>query len=159
GSIETDHWYHVAVVADRAGGQLQMFLDGTQVASRALSTSPFVATTGPLRIGRDVENTPPFEGTVDDVRLWSVARTGAQIGAAKDAPLAGTETGLALDLRLDETAGAVAHDSSASAADGTVINSLGSVPGAIDGNIAHPGESDRYTFSLAQRTRLYFDAL
>ncbi|HMC71614.1 MAG TPA: hypothetical protein VKJ07_20820, partial [Mycobacteriales bacterium] len=29
----------------------------------------------------------------------------------------------------------------------------------IDGAIAHPGEMDRYTFTLAQRTRLYFDAL
>src|SRR5205814_1650527 len=29
----------------------------------------------------------------------------------------------------------------------------------VDGAIAHAGQVDRYTFSLAQRTRLYFDSL
>jgi len=40
-----------------------------------------------------------------------------------------------------------------------VVNSVGGVPGAIAGRIDHPGQVDRYTFSLAQRTRLYFDTL
>jgi len=160
GSVDTGRWYHAAVVADRAGGQLRMYLDGAQVASRALSATPFVATSGPLRVGRDAETSQqPFEGTVDDVRVWSVARTASQIAASKDAPLAGSETGLAVYLRLDETSGAVATDSGPSGTHGAVVNSVGGVPGAIAGRIDHPGQVDRYTFSLAQRTRLYFDTL
>src|SRR5439155_160937 len=87
GSVQPGQWYHVAVVADRAAAQLRMYLDGAAVAAHELA-DPFEQSTGPLVLaGVDTGGEGEiagFEGTLDEVRIWSVARTAAQIAAAKD---------------------------------------------------------------------------
>src|SRR3989454_5618686 len=160
-SVEPGRWYHAAGVADRAPAQLRMYLDGAEVAAALLSSGSFAASAGPLLLGSAVpeEGRVAFEGTLDEVRIWSIPRTAAQIAAAQDAPLTGTEAGLALELRLDETSGHTAFDNGPLAAHGTVVSPVDGAAGAVLGRIPYPGQVDPYTFTLAQRTRLYFDAL
>ena len=110
-SIAPGQWYHVAGVLDRSSSSgaalMKLYVNGVMVASTTLTGSA-VFNTAPLLIGRTQESWTtwaPFEGIVDDVRLWNVARTDAEILAAKDTPLTGNEAGLTLYLPLDQTTG------------------------------------------------------
>jgi hypothetical protein len=51
-----------------------------------------------------------FQGGIDEVRLWQVARTESQIRAAMDTTLTGAEAGLRGYWRLDEGHGEAARD-------------------------------------------------
>lgn len=64
-----------------------------------------------------------FPGTIDDLRLWGVARTQAQIRAAMFSDLAGTETGLAGYWKFSEGTGTVAADATANARHGSLVGS------------------------------------
>ena len=46
-----------------------------------------------------------FAGVVDEVRIWNVARTAAQIAAAKDTEITGTQAGLLGRWGLNEASG------------------------------------------------------
>lgn len=164
GSIRLGEWVHAAVVADRAAGALRMYLDGVEVASTTLAATPFVESTGGLRVGAaSGESYPRLVGAVDELRLWSVARSGSEIAAGRSGPLNGDEPGLALYLPFDEGAGtAVANSAAATSAatsGGALTHLLAGAEGAVVGAIARPGEVERFTFSLAERRQFYFDAL
>src|SRR5205823_11599742 len=48
---------------------------------------------------------PSFNGWMDEIRVWSVARSAAEIEAARGQAVAPTTPGLALYLRLEEGSG------------------------------------------------------
>jgi hypothetical protein len=61
-----------------------------------------------------------MNGMVDEVRVWNVVRSGAQILANYQHPLAGGEPGLVGYYRFDEGAGQVVVDSSSAGNDGVL---------------------------------------
>jgi len=89
GSIPVNQWAHVAVTWDGATGTLAFYLNGALLSSfPGLPALAFNA--GPLNIGRQEPNNCQcniFTGVLDEVRLWKVARTQAQILASLNAPL------------------------------------------------------------------------
>ncbi|HAW18598.1 MAG TPA: hypothetical protein DCX14_00300 [Flavobacteriales bacterium] len=78
--VTANQWTHVAFVLDSGTGYL--YLNGTQVGTGSL-TSVNTPTTGTdLRIGQRVSGgNIPFEGAIDEVRVWDYARTAAEISA------------------------------------------------------------------------------
>jgi hypothetical protein len=118
GPIADGRWHHVALVIDGAGGRL--FVDGRPVATQGWSGAPSAPTTTvPLSFGRYPGPARQFlRGTLDEVALWSVALTGAQIaslaaGASPAAVAAGSRIG---HWRLDEpTTALIAADSAGTA--------------------------------------------
>lgn len=71
-------WHHLAGTHD--GATMKMFLDGVLVASQPLVGPPgFLA--GPLKIGRGHPAGEVWKGSLDGVRIWSFARSAAQIAA------------------------------------------------------------------------------
>jgi hypothetical protein len=83
-----DGWHHLALT--RSAGQVTLYVDGVAVASAASTAD--VTSTGPFRIGGnrpeysgpDAAVLYPFQGRVDEVRVWDVARSASQIQAAMD---------------------------------------------------------------------------
>jgi len=73
-------WTHLAVVQDASANTLSLYLDGDLDATTALS-----GTDGtnfePLTFGARADGTFPFAGTIDEIRLWSVARTDSALTA------------------------------------------------------------------------------
>ena len=85
GSIEAGQWYHFAGVIDRDTGEIRAYLDGALVATSSVSQTDTVLHTGPLLIGKTLQNgVPSFEGRLDELRIWSTARTETQIQTDKE---------------------------------------------------------------------------
>ena len=97
-------WHHAALVADGAGTLL--YLDGAAVASLAGGVGPgshqqLVLAAAASGAGR----TERFAGRLDELRLWSVARSAAELQATMRVPVAGDAPGLLALWRMDEGAG------------------------------------------------------
>ncbi len=81
-SINT--WTHVAMTYD--GTTIRLYLNGTQVASAA-QTGTIATSTNPLRIGGNSTWGEYFQGTIDEVRVYNRALSGAEIVTDRDTPL------------------------------------------------------------------------
>ena len=100
-------WHHYAVV--KTASSTQLFVDGAVVASLGSGISNPAA--GEFRIGRQYGPYGEYwNGGIDEVRVWSSARSTNQIAQNMTNRLAGTEAGLAGYWRFDEGTGAVLHD-------------------------------------------------
>src|SRR5439155_215064 len=99
-------------VGHRDGGQAFICVDAVDRGGTGGLHPSFgaVSNANPLLIGRTLEAFGNFEGTIDEVRVWNVGRSQAQIVAAKDAELVGTEAGLMMYLKANEGTGAVLND-------------------------------------------------
>ncbi len=106
----SNRWYHVAAVF--TGTQKLIYVDGVLDASASYNL-PLVANNIPVVIGANGETTGRgFHGDIDTVRIWSSARTAADINANMLSDLRGSESSLLGDWRFNEGAGTVAIDSS-----------------------------------------------
>ncbi|GAB3574893.1 hypothetical protein GCM10027345_09440 [Hymenobacter daeguensis] len=112
-------WHHVAATFN--GTTRTLYLDGVAIGTDT-PTGHAVPTASNLRIG-STNNSEYFPGSIDEVRVWSVARTAAQINAAKGAGLPGSTAGLVAYYRLNEGSGLTAADATGTAANlGTLTN-------------------------------------
>lgn len=117
-SIPLNQWTHVAVTYSGAS-QIRMFINGSEVAVRRYTDISIVPAGGvidhaaaPLQLGDRPEEDRSFDGLLDEVRFWNVARTPAQIAAARDSRLAAGGTGLIGRWSFDEGTGAPANTGS-----------------------------------------------
>ena len=83
-AIALNAWTHLAATYD--GATLRLFVNGTQVASRAL-TGSIVSSTQPLRIGGNQVWGEYFAGLIDEVRVYNRALSAAEIQADMNAPV------------------------------------------------------------------------
>jgi len=90
GVINAGEWNHIAVVFD--GVQRRHYINGELVATHN-ETGALPASTADLRIGSDFSWVHTPAGTIDEVRLWNVARTQGQIRAGMSG-LSGAQPGL-----------------------------------------------------------------
>src|SRR6185503_14954851 len=69
-------WNHIAATFD--GSTLKVYRNGTLVGSKALSGS-LVNTNDPLKFGGNAVWSEWFKGSMDEVRVWNVARTQSEV--------------------------------------------------------------------------------
>ncbi len=102
-------WVHLAGV--HTGTAWRLYRNGELVAELEDTAGPGVGS-APWAIGSGGGGFSNFfGGGIDEVRLWQVARTQAQIQAAMNTTLTGNEPGLRGYWRLDEGSGILARDS------------------------------------------------
>ncbi|MDB4938431.1 MAG: hypothetical protein JWP87_5403 [Labilithrix sp.] len=122
--LPTGAWSHVA--ATKSGADFALLVDGKIMSTFKAASAMFARGTElSFRIGARMGNGGPdgyFDGTIDDVRLYTRARSAAEIASDMKTALVASSPGFA-DLlsywRFDEGAGATAHDDK-KAFDGTV---------------------------------------
>ncbi len=76
-------WHHVAVTYDGRGGAtaadgITVYIDGVPVALVRINHPAYVAMenlAAPLQIGREGPFWNQYNGALDEIRLWNVART------------------------------------------------------------------------------------
>jgi hypothetical protein len=119
-------WHHVAGTLGAVAGQ-RLYVDGVEEGSApAVIASAFGGDSG-FRLGYGYIGPNGvltyFAGTLDEVRVWSVERTAAEIAANRSTTVAVATAGLQGYWKLDETgAAAVAADATANGNMGTLTN-------------------------------------
>lgn len=101
---DADTWYHVAWVKEAT--EYRFYIDGELVHTHT-GIPVNVATNSSYNVGL---NDNHIEGFMDEVRIWSVARTQAEIQANMNLELTGSETGLDLYFNFNEGSGTSATD-------------------------------------------------
>ncbi len=93
GSVAADEWHHFAGVMDRDSGTMRAYLDGVLVNTGVVGTlDAALNADDPLLIGDTFETDSsftPFKGTIDELRIWNVARSESDIQHATRAHPAG----------------------------------------------------------------------
>lgn len=104
------NWVHVALTI--SGTTLSMYQDG-QLQNSVTITGTQGVPTGRMGIGATYVSSwiEYFGGLIDEVRVWNVARTQAQLQAAMATPLVGNESGLVGYWKFDSLSGTTAADS------------------------------------------------
>ena len=119
--IQPRTWMHVA--ATRAGASVALFINGEEAAPSVPSSGPWpsIESNNPstFYIGRaaNPDAVSPFRGEIDDVRVWTRARTAHEVHRGRRQRLSGLETGLASAFTM-----AVSGDSSTVGSDSAMVN-------------------------------------
>lgn len=116
-------WNHVASTFDN--GVMKIFVNGIAVAT---STAPFTSipsNVNEITIGEDptIVVSEYFNGMMDDVRIWTTARTASEISTNMNNCLIGNETGLKNYFKFFENSGTKILD--------IVTNSVGTMSGGM----------------------------
>ncbi len=101
--VDPNRWHHVAGVFHTGSRTVDLYLDGALVASGALAAVS-AGNTLPVQIGRSGPTSGKnFLGKLDDVRIWGVARSSAEIAAAYRSELTSAPAGLLANWRFDDS--------------------------------------------------------
>ena len=95
-------WHHWAAVYDAPTKMRRLYRDG-ELTDEGKANSNFTGS-GSIAIGH-LNNRFPFKGQLDELRIWSVARTAAEIRANHSRAVAADAAGLETYLRFDEAQG------------------------------------------------------
>ena len=88
-------WHHVAAVYDPlATTKVTLYLDGVVEATGNFTVSVNTSSTGNIQLGRRVDGINHFNGSMQDVRVWNVARTASQIANNRNNNLCNSSSNL-----------------------------------------------------------------
>jgi len=122
-TIVTDgNWHHVALVVDRATGNINVtaYLDGSPDGHSSVSNTGSTDKSRALRIGAAAKSHFFKKGQIAEVRIWNTVRSETEIRTHMNCRLTGKEHGLVGYWRLDEGTGTIAHDLTDNNNDGTI---------------------------------------
>jgi hypothetical protein len=126
-NLTLNTWTHVAASWVASSSQIQVYFDGVL----QTGVNGGIASNGSvneLSIGASPGGTQFFNGSVDELRIWSEARSTCEIQANFDSELAGTETNLSVYYNFNQgiadgsNAGVTTLPELVSANNGTLIN-------------------------------------
>jgi hypothetical protein len=129
-ALPLNTWTHLAFTYDGTSGSI--FINGNPVISASMPAPPSATRTSNF-IGRSNFGDTYANAIIDEFRIWSVARSPAQIQASMGSPLVGNEAGLLLYYRFDSTSGTVVPNSATAtgaAYDGVILAGAQFSPGA-----------------------------
>ena len=121
-------WHHIAATYQAATG-MKIYVDGVAINQSAI-TGGLASNAQQLTIGAqhdgagsaDSDYSNFFNGSIDELRIWNIARTEAQINYTKETPLEGNEVGLAAYYQFNQ--GTVGGNNSSISSVTEAINGL-----------------------------------
>jgi hypothetical protein len=120
GIVPENTWTHMAITL--SAGTLTFYING--VASGTASVT-FSQDAQPMNIGRQQPTfcaCNHFNGTMDELRLWNVVRTPAQIQGNSNNTIPTNSAGLVAYYKFDEGTGTTTADATGNGNNGTLVN-------------------------------------
>lgn len=111
-NIENTGCNYIAVTS--TGGNpaaLQFYLNGSPLGGTITSTTS-VSSTGPLYLGYDIANNTTLNGSINELRIWNVCRTPAQISGNQTTIFPAGTSNLVGYWKLDESGDDIIYDQS-----------------------------------------------
>ncbi|ELR73868.1 hypothetical protein C900_00032 [Fulvivirga imtechensis AK7] len=158
--VNDGEWHHIAAVYD--GKDKVIYIDGKESASVKNAHSGQNLGTGKSRFGFIGEGSKAdsyngsrksyyFEGSLDDVRLWHIARSLSEIRSTLTEKLSGNETGLLYYFNFDEGVDGITSDKTRGVT-GTLSADLSAgwmASGVYMGDqSSYAYDADEYTYSI-----------
>ncbi len=114
-------WYHIVGVYD--GSSIKVYINGVLQATTAATGALSQSTGTALFIGENPTWTGRyFDGTIDEVRIWNIARNATEILNNMTAEISATETGLVAYYKMNENSGTAVNDATSNANNGIMLN-------------------------------------
>lgn len=154
--IDTDVWYHIAATYDTATDQAILYLNGENVASGTVTDFTIHSGATALFAAGSDNGGIGFDGQMDNVRVWSAARTADQVREGMTQSYDYDTSGLIGQYTFDDVSGTTVKDNTSSQQDGTLAGSAtivdsGSgdpiVVGHLGKALSFDGTNDTVTFS------------
>jgi len=115
----SNRWVHVAVTYDADSKTMKLYKNGIEVAA---NTNVPGYTTETMFIGSHTGTGSYFEGRIDEVRVWNIARTAAEIKAGMMG-VSANSAGLRAYYKMNETSGTtLVNAANVAGLDGTLMN-------------------------------------
>lgn len=139
--LPLNQWIHVAAVYDEKSKTGYIYWNGLLKASGPmdLSQDPDTVRANNYIARSNWAQDDYFKGSMQDIRIWSVARTQTQIQSNMNSKLNGNEAGLVVYYPVDEGTGTVLNDLSVSN-DGNIEGAAWIKTTGITGNMRIPWE-------------------
>lgn len=127
--VDDGNWHHIAGVFDN--GTVSIYIDGILDATTTTGATfgSSLLRYGFLGTGSEASSyngtsgpTDYFDGKMDEVRIWNIARTQTELNSFKDTCLTGNETGLLAYYNMNEFTGNTISDVTGGGANGTLNN-------------------------------------
>ena len=142
-AVPVNRWSHLALTYD--GGTLRLYLNGSQVSSRA-TTGTIRRTTDPLWIGGNHPYGEYFQGLIDEVRIYDRVLSAPDVRAGMSTPSGSAPpsqaAGLVAAYALDEGSGTVAADASGNGNAGAIIGATWATEGRFGGALRFHGTGE-----------------
>jgi hypothetical protein len=105
-TINTGQWVHIATTRRKSTGELQVIVNGVLEKSLTVAGQTRSLTAPPaITLGGNTIDGRYLSGIMDEVRIWNVVRTTAEITSTMHKTLVGNETGLVGYWKFDEGTG------------------------------------------------------
>lgn len=114
--VNTGIWFHVVATRRRADGMMVLYVNGVKEAE-IRGTTELLDTVPDIYFGKMHGPEIYFNGQLDEIRIWNIARTQEQIQATMNTALIGNEPGLVGYWNFDDS---TANDLSLSGNDSTL---------------------------------------
>ncbi|MBL0324491.1 MAG: M36 family metallopeptidase [Cytophagaceae bacterium] len=118
--VPQNTWTHVAITL--SGGIITFYINGLPSGSASMT---IMQDTGEMNIGRQQPSLCQcnhFNGTLDELRLWNIARTQEEILVNKNNSVANNTLGLVAYYKFDEGTGITTADATPNNNHGTLVN-------------------------------------
>ena len=130
--VNLEEWTHVAAVYHGNSGLLRLYINGEL--DKESNEAPGVLATNESDVTIGLDYLPDkrhFTGSIDEVRIWNVARTKEEIAGHMNVKLSGNEPGLMGYWSMDEGSGNTVYDQTGNNNDGTIVGNPTWVDGAF----------------------------
>lgn len=117
--VSDNEWHYWSCVYNVTDGSRVVYQDGILVGSQTTGVAPYEGS-GSVQIGSQNSNQHFFDGNLDDIRIWNVARTVEQINSSKNCELQGNESGLLAYYKFNQGFSSADNTSITTLTDATV---------------------------------------
>ena len=131
GSIASNNWFHWAIVFDGAGGtdadRLKLYINGNMTPIVLAFTGSIPATSSSSLSTKNLKlskSGTDFHGYMDELRIWSSARSAGNINSFYNKIISSSSTNLKGYWRMNEGSGSTAYD-------GTIYNYHATIFGCL----------------------------
>jgi len=114
------NWHHIAFTWESTSNIIKTYINGTQSPSTGSFDGPIGNPVENLNIGRKEQSGAYFNGLIDNVSIWNVAKSQSEIQNNMNIHLTGNETGLVGYWNFNEGTGDTTLDFSGNGNDGTI---------------------------------------